>query len=118
MPSDAKVYGVEVKTLQSNVTVDGDNVLHGTLHYVKDYDGYAKGAEGNFVAMRLAAAPDAEVTYKTDAVPNGKLAPDDRLLVWRVPSTDKTLTVTVKHGEASSTVEYKASGLTLEPKAE
>lgn len=115
MPDDANVYGMEVSKLQSGVTVDSENILHGALHYVKNYDGYAKGAEGNFVALRLTAPADAEVTYKTDAVPNGKLTPDDRLMVWKVPSTDKSLSITVKRGEETVTTEYKASGLILEP---
>ncbi len=114
MPSGVKVYGMEVSRLQSNVTIDGKHVLHGNLHHVKDFDGYAKGASGHFVAMAVDAPAEDEVTYKSEAVPNGKLEPEDRTLVWRVEDTSKTLSVTVKHDGESTTTEYRASGLTLE----
>ena len=115
MPDDAEVYGVEVNKLQSGVTVDSNNVLHGTLHYVKDYDGYAKGAKGNFVALRLTAPVDATVSCKSDDDSADKpLTDNDRLIVWKVDRDDEKLTVKVERdGESAETV-YSASGLTRE----
>ena len=114
MPEDATVYGIEVNKLQSGIRVDSDNVIHGVLHHVENYDGYAQGASGNFVALRITAPADAKVEYTTEAVPNGVLAPDDRLLVWKVSGTDATLTIKVERNGESADVTYKAEGLILE----
>ena len=116
MPPDAEVYGMEVNKLQSGITVDSDNVLHGVLHYVDGYEGYATGASGNFVALRLTAPSGATVKYTSEAVKDGVLKSDDRLMVWKVSSKESTLTITVEQGDQHASTTYKATGLTLEPK--
>lgn len=117
MPDDADVYGVEVAKLQSGVTVDGDGVLYGTLHYVTDYAGFSSDSEeqkGNFVALRVTAPSDATVKYQSSTGKSGTFAPDDRLMVWRVANNEATLTITVERREETASITCKASGLTLE----
>lgn len=113
LPNDATILGMEVGKLQSNVTVDSDNVLHGTLHHIKDFDEYDKGATGNFAALRVVAPTDATVKITTASV-SDKALDEDRTVVWKVTGTGDTLKVKVERGEESSDVDYKASGLTLE----
>ena len=114
MPEDVTVYGMEVNKLQSGIKVDSDNVIHGILHYVEGYDGYSQGAYGNFVALRVTAPADATVEYTSEAVSKGILSPNDRLIVWKVPRTDSTLTIKVERDGESASVTYKAEGLILE----
>lgn len=113
MPDGATVLGMEVSRLQSNVTVDGDNVLHGTLHHIKNFDMYDQGATGNFAALHVVAPTDATVKITTSSVTDKPLD-EDRTVVWKVTGTEDTLKVKVERGEESSDVDYKASGLTLE----
>lgn len=113
VPNDATVLGMEVSKLQSNVTVDGGNVLHGTLHHIKNFDKYDQGATGNFVALHVVAPADATVKITTSSA-SDKPLDEDRIVVWKVASTEDTLKVKVERGEESSDANYKASGLTLE----
>lgn len=113
VPNDATVLGMEVSKLQSNVTVDGGNVLHGTLHHIKNFDKYDQGATGNFAALHVVAPTDATVKITTSSVTD-KALDEDRIVIWKVTSTEDTMKVKVERGEESSNVDYKASGLTLE----
>ncbi len=111
MPDDTVQYGKRVSDLQSGITIDRDRVLHGTLHYVKDYEEFnpSNVAEqsGNYVAMQL---PDTETCEITSASGTKSLPKDDRQLVWRVKDQDATLKVKTEEREET----YSASGLTLE----
>ena len=113
LPNDATILGMEVGKLQSNVTVDSGNVLHGTLHNIKNFDMYDQGATGNFAALHVVAPTDAAVKITTSSVTDKPLD-EDRTVVWKVTGTGDTLKVKVERGEESSDVDYKASGLTLE----
>lgn len=113
LPDDAKVLGMEVSTLQSGVTVDSSNVFHGTLHHVTDFTAYDKGAEGNFLATKIVAPADADVKISTSAVQD-KPVDESREVVWKVGSTEDTLTVKVERNGESAEAVYSAGGLTLE----
>ena len=117
LPDDAKVLGMEVSKLQSDVTVDSDNTLHGISRYVKGFDAYDKDAEGNFIAMRVTAPSDATVKITTSTVSDEPMD-EDRTVIWKVTATEDTLTVKVEKGEETAEAVYRASGLTLEQQSE
>lgn len=117
LPADGKVLGMEVNKLQSNVTVDSDNVFSGTLHFVADFESYDKGAKGNFLAAKIVAPSDAEVKITTGAAKDKPLD-ESREIVWKVASNEDTLKVTVEKNGEKAEKTYSAAGLTLEPGAD
>lgn len=109
---------MEVSKLQSGVSIDSNNVIHGILHHVKEYKKFSSvpsEQSGNYVALKFITPTGSTVKIQS-STGNGEqtLAPDDRVLVWRVKDTSATLTVTVENGDETAKEVYSASGLILE----
>lgn len=107
------MYGKNVSDLQ-DVTIN-ENKVNGTLNYVKDYNEFEKGAEGNFLAIEVEEAKNGEtVTVElSDSEKKGKvtLNSDDYLLVSKIHSN--TQTITLKNEEKTKILDL--TGLTLNP---
>ena len=108
-----KVYGKDVSDLQ-DVTLS-ENKVKGTLNYVKDYDEFEKGVEGNFLAIEIEEAKNGDtVTAElSDPEKKGKITlnSSDYLLVSKIHAN--TQTITLKNGETTKILDL--TGLTLSP---
>lgn len=116
---DTELYGKKVSDLQSGVTADRDGILHGTLHYVKNYtefSGVPAEQNGNYLAMSINAAEDEEVKYESSTSGTGEktMPKGDRVLVWKVQNSEATMTISITGGKKDRKRVYKASGLVLE----
>ncbi len=105
---------MDVSDLHDNVQIEGDKVT-GTLKYVKNFDKFEKGAEGNFLAIEVEEAKNGDtVTWElSDPEKKGKgtLNSKDYFLVSKIH--DKTQTITITNGEAKKVLDL--TGLTLSP---
>ena len=108
------VYGMNVTDLQDNIQVKGDKVS-GTSKYVKNFDKFEKGAEGNFLAIEVDEAKNGdEVTFELsdpETKGTGTLNSNDYLLVCKIHSN--TQTITLKNGNTTKVLDL--TGLTLSP---
>ena len=111
--AEGEAYGKNVSDLQE-VELADDKVT-GTLKYVKEYDKFEKGAEGNFLAIEVEEAKNGDtVSFElSDSQKNGtgKLTSKDYLLVAKIH--DNTQTITLRNGETSKVLDL--TGLTLSP---
>ena len=109
-----EAYGKNVTDLQDNIQIKGDKVS-GTLKYVKEYDKFEKGAEGNFLAIEVEEAKNGDTVSFELSDPEkkgtGTLNSKDYLLVCKIHAN--TQTITLKNGETSKVLDLK--GLTLSP---
>lgn len=107
------VYGKNVSDLQE-VEIS-DYKATGTLKYVKEYDKFEKGAEGNFLAIEVEEAKNGDtVTCElSDSEKKGNvtLNSKDYLLVAKIH--DKSQTITIKNGKTTKVLDL--TGLTLSP---
>ena len=89
--------------------------MSGTLKYVKDYDKFEKGAEGNFLAIEVEEAKNGDsVSFELSEAQKkgtGTLNSKDYLLVCKIHSN--TQKITLKNGETSKVLDL--TGLTLSP---
>lgn len=117
-PDDAEAerYGKNVGDLQSDVAIDSDGAITGTLAYVTGYTGFSSDAdeqEGNYLALKLTAEPHEKIE-----VAIGDRGPvdvtDDGFVVIRLTELTDPIEVTVTNGSDSGTKEFDISGLTLE----
>ncbi len=92
-----------------------DNKVTGTLKYVKGYDKFEKGAEGNFLAIEVEEAKNGDtVSFElsdSQKKGTGTLNSKDYLLVAKIH--DKSQTITLKNGETTKVLDL--TGLTLSP---
>ena len=107
-----EVYGMNVTDLQEEIQVKGDKVS-GTLKYVKNFDKFEKGAEGNFLAIEVEEAKNGDtVSFElsdSEKKGTGTLNSNDYLLVSKIHSNSQT--ITLKNGETTKVLNL--TGLTL-----
>lgn len=111
---EGEVYGKNVTDLQDNIQIKGDKVS-GTLKYVKGYDKFEKGAEGNFLAIEVEEAKNGDtVSFElsdSEKKGTGTLNSKDYYLVCKIHVN--TQKITLKNGETSKVLDL--TGLTLSP---
>ena len=107
-----EVYGMNVTDLQEEIQVKGDKVS-GTLKYVKNFDKFEKGAEGNFLAIEVEEAKNGDTVSFELSDPEkkgtGTLNSKDYLLVSKIHSNSQT--ITLRNGETTKVLNL--TGLTL-----
>ena len=110
-----EAYGKNVTDLQDNIQIKGDKVS-GTLKYVKEYDKFEKGAEGNFLAIEIEEAKNGDTVIAELSEPEKKgtvtLNSEDCLLVSKIHSN--TQKITLKNGETTKVLDL--TQLTLDKK--
>lgn len=107
--------------MQTNVEVGEDNSISGTLKYVTGYTGFSSDAElqeGNYIALKVNAAPELTITVALKNGLSGAVTLDaDRNVVIRVAdiSTQNEITVTASAEDyETKVITFDISGLTLE----
>ena len=115
-------YDKPVSELQTGIVVDEDSIS-GTVHYVEDYVGFNPAnpdeQEGNFLAVKVEADPEAAVKFDLIGGKKGEitLPPEDRQVVCRLTDKDKqSIRVTAEKKGGHNTKKYSLTGLTLETK--
>lgn len=105
-----------MSNLQSDVAIDSDGAITGTLAYVTGYTGFSGDAseqEGNYLALKLSAEPHDKIEVAIgDRGPVDATA--DGFVVIRLTELTDPIEVTVTNGSDSDTQEFGISGLTLE----
>ncbi len=111
---EGEVYGKNVTDLQDNIQIKGDKVS-GTLKYVKGYDKFEKGAEGNFLAIEVEETKNGDtVSFElsdSEKKGTGTLNSKDYYLVCKIHAN--TQKITLKNGETSKVLDL--TELTLSP---
>lgn len=90
--------------------------MTGTLNYVKNFDEFDKGAEGNFLALTFDVADDETLkfTSATDGVP---VEITDDYLIYKVPSEKPEMKFKLERGGQSTELTLNISELVLTPKS-
>ena len=124
--SDGGLLGKNSSDLQKDVEFTSDGYVTGTLHYVKEYDGFSnKPTEqnGNYLALKTETKTDspegASVSLKYSNGPRGEVAiGEDGLVVVRVVEKNGskgTVDIIAKrNGETTNTKTYNLDKLVLE----
>lgn len=123
-PEDGEVvlFGKTVNDLQTNVVVNDDSIT-GTLKYVTGYTGFSSETseqEGNYMALKIEAEPDAVTTVEVVGGTKGPVTLDEDMnivLLIRNKDTQDVRVISTK-GDQSVTKTYDLSGLTLESESE
>lgn len=128
MAGTETAYGKSVSDLQSNVTINSDKKIDGTLKYVKNYTGFSSKTEeqsGNYLALDFSDnwLSDNDPTSFSVELVGGTSGPktltdSDSFCVFRVtdPKT-QTIKVSSTDSTGTTTVSYILTDLVLEPKA-
>lgn len=115
------LFGKNVSDLQSDVSVDGDEIT-GTLKYVTDYTGFSSNASeqsGNYLALKIETVPeDAETTVELVGGTKGPVALDEDMnIVLLIKNKDtQSVKVVSTDGDETATKTFGLTGLTLESK--
>lgn len=115
------LLGKAASDLQTDIAIDDDYKVTGTLKYVDDYTGFSGDpAEqvGNFIALDFSADDGCtiEVELTNGAHPGWKALDDDGILVCRITDKDEQkINVRAYNPETETTSEITLdlSGLTL-----
>ncbi len=97
--TDTNLGGKKVNELQDNVKIGILNNLNGTINYVQNFDGFEKGAKGNFLALYFPECKSgATVTceLKGDGSKLKKpveVDPKDGLIVFQIANKNQTIEV-------------------------
>ena len=115
------LLGKDVTDLQSDVSIDVNNKITGTLAYVDDYTGFSGDpAEqaGHFIAVHATAGTGAVITAQVIGGDHGPVTLDeDGILIARIKNAAQKLKFTATVGTVTDELVYSLSGLTLEPEA-
>lgn len=110
------LLGKQPSDLQSSIVI-GTDAISGTLNYVSDYTGFSSNVSeqsGNYLALIVTTPSNATVTSQLIGGVHGQVTLDeDRMIVFRVTSTEQSVTFTTTYGSTSKTVTYALTGLTL-----
>lgn len=100
--------------MQSDIIIDDEDGLSGTLNYVTGYTGYSEdvsGQTGHFLAIR-AVCEGAEISVSTDS--GDAQNAGNGIFVVQVADGDEELVITANGGAAGSIIKSLAlDGLTL-----
>ena len=110
------LLGKSASELQSSVRINEINEIRGTLKYVKNYNGFESGAEGNFLALHFTVPADSTTTVEIVGGTSGPATLDvDGLFVGKIANKQQTIRViTTKDGYTSTKI-YSLKYITLEP---
>ena len=113
----ADLLGKSLSDLQENVKINAGDVVSGTLKYVGEFDAFAKGEKGNFLALYFEDAKAGQ-DIKFQLVGNGTVMTEPRLvdkkdgqIIVKVANTDQVLVIT-QSGKETRTLKF--TGLKLE----
>lgn len=128
MAGTETAYGKSVSDLQSNVTINSDKKIDGTLKYVKNYTGFSSKTEeqsGNYLALDFSDnwLSDNDPTSFSVELVGGTSGPktltdSESFCIFRVtdPKT-QTIKVSSTDSTGTTTISYILTDLVLEPKA-
>lgn len=110
VPGSENLFGKNVSELQENIKIR-DNVVSGTLKYVKGYNDFSSIEEeqsGNYLALKFDEATKGS-TVKVKVTKESTLT-DDGIIVLRLKNTETPITVTIDDNEPQT---LQLTGLTL-----
>lgn len=110
VPGSENLFGKDVSELQENIKIR-DNVVSGTLKYVKGYNDFSSIVEeqsGNYLALKFDEATKGS-TVKVKVTKESTLT-DDGIIVLRLKNTETPITVTIDDNEPQT---LQLTGLTL-----
>ena len=119
MPAGTQVYEFEVDRLQSDITVN-ENEITGTLKHVTEFTGFNPNKpaeqEGNFLALSLTANDGVTITTQLEGGTGKKpVTVTDGFCVYRITNKDtQKVKVTFTKGDAEEIKVYGLSGLTCD----
>ena len=113
------LLGKDVTDLQSDVSIDPNGAISGTLLFLDDYTGFSGDpAEqvGNFLAVHAEAGDGATIVAELIGGVHGPVTlDDDGILIVRITNPAKQkLMFTATIGNMSDSITYTLNGLTLE----
>lgn len=115
------LFGKNVSDLQSDVSVDGDEIT-GTLKYVTGYTGFSSNESeqsGNYLALKIETVPDdVETTVELVGGTKGPVTLDEDMnIVLLIKNKDtQSVKVVSTDGDETATKTFGLIGLTLESK--
>lgn len=113
------LFGKNVSDLQSDVSVDGDEIT-GTLKYVTGYTGFSSNESeqsGNYLALKIETVPDdVETTVELVGGTKGPVTLDEDMnIVLLIKNKDtQSIKVVSTDGDETVTKTFGLTGLTLE----
>lgn len=114
--AETERYGKTVSDLQTDVVVNGNSTITGTLKHVTGYTGFSGDTElqsGNYLALAFDADDGAEISVTLGTRGPVDLT-DDMFLVARITDTSEVLTVTAVKSGHTEVKAYDLSRLVCE----
>lgn len=98
------ILGKNIKELQQDIVIGADDKIYGVLHHVTGYTGYSGSTSeqsGNYLALFVTVPSGFTGTVQKGS--NAAVTLDsDGIVVFRIPSTDINIVVTVTDGDETT----------------